>query len=99
MSVVYGRELDGTVTTFGTTGYTFKRTFALYDRRTQSVWYPSSDTELEAVGGPLLGQRIPFVAKPEVTTLAKWRAKHPNTKILVAEGPLADALLRASVFD
>ena len=41
--MVYGREVDGTVTTFGTTGYTYDRVFVLYDRLTRSVWYPLDD--------------------------------------------------------
>ena len=40
LSVVYGREIDGELTTFGTTGYTYKNTFLLYDRATESMWYP-----------------------------------------------------------
>ncbi len=83
MSVVYGREIDGRETTFGTTGYTYKNTFLLYDRATESVWYPSNKGEFNAISGELKGEAIPFLAEPQVMTLAEWRELHPNTKVLI----------------
>ncbi len=83
MAVVYGREIDGKVTTFGTTGYTYKNTFLLYDRATSSVWYPFKKGEFNAISGELKGKTLPYLAEPEIMTLSKWRALHPNTQVLI----------------
>lgn len=80
--MVYGREIDGIEVTFGTTGYTMNNVFVLYDRATESVWYPSSDTALEAMSGAQKGRTIPFLDKPQPMTLGEWRARHPRTKVL-----------------
>jgi hypothetical protein len=83
LSVVYGREIDGEVTTFGTTGYTYKRTFLLYDRKTESIWYPYQPNEMNALSGRIAGSVLPFIAEPNQTTLARWRSKHADSLVLV----------------
>ena len=82
---MYGREIDDEVTTFGTTGYTFDGVFLLYDRLTESVWFPLRDGAFDAVGGPLLGRRIPYLEKPPITSLGAWRARHANTLVLLGD--------------
>lgn len=81
--MVYGREFDGTPVTFGTTGYTMNNTFVLYDRASDSIWYPTDDNHLEATSGKLKGKRIEFLDKPEPMSLAEWRKLHPETKVLL----------------
>jgi len=81
--VVYGREINGEVTTFGTTGYTYRSTFVLYDRVTNSVWYPQKTNEMNAIGGSCVGESIPFIAKPKIVKLSQWRASHPDSLVLV----------------
>ncbi|MCP4249545.1 MAG: DUF3179 domain-containing protein [bacterium] len=83
LSVVYGREIDGAVTTFGTTGYTYDNTFVLYDRATESIWYPMDDGGFDAISGPRRGERIEFLAQPEIVSLADWTARHPETVVLL----------------
>ncbi len=83
LSVVYGREIAGTVTTFGTTGYTYDNTFVLYDRATESIWYPTDDQGFDAISGPRRGERIEFLAQPPVMSLADWTALHPDTLVLL----------------
>ena len=83
LSVVYGREIDGREVTFGTSGYTMKNTFVLYDRATGSVWYPTSSEHLEATSGTSRGTRIPFIAKPERMPLKRWKKLHPDTLVLI----------------
>ncbi len=83
MSVVYGREIDGKLTTFGTTGYTYQNTFLLYDRKTESVWYPLNPKEMSAVSGKLAGSALPFLSEPDPMPLSEWRAKHPDSLVLV----------------
>jgi len=84
---VYGREIDGKVTTFGTTGYTFDSVFALYDRATGSVWYPLKDGAFDAIGGPKRGTKLPFLEKPRIMLLGEWRRIHPETDVLLKNDP------------
>ena len=83
LSVVYGREVDGEVTTFGTTGYTHKNTFVLYDRKTESVWYPNKPGEMNAVSGTCAGSALPYVGEPERMSLGQWRQQHSASLVLV----------------
>jgi hypothetical protein len=68
---------------FGTTGYTFKNTFVLYDRESGSVWYPLTGNTLNAVAGPEKGRSLEFLAKPRRTSLRQWRRRHPETLVLL----------------
>ncbi len=88
---MYGREIDGVATTFGTTGYTYASVFVLYDRLTGSVWYPVNDGAFDAIGGPRLGEQIPFLGKPPMVSLREWRRAHPHTDVLLEDASrLAD---------
>ena len=84
--MVYGREVDGKVTTFGTTGYTHNSIFLLYDRLSDTVWYPLDDGVFDGVGGEHLGDKIPFLEKPPIVTLGAWRKDHPDTLVLLRDG-------------
>lgn len=57
--------------------------FVLYDRATDSVWYPLKDGAFDAVAGQHKGRKLEFIAKPEVTTFERWVKLHPDTKILL----------------
>ena len=83
LAVVYGREINGEITTFGTTGYTYDFTFLLYDRRTESVWYPYRSGEMNALSGRYAGSALPCLAEPDQMTLAEWRRKHANSTVAV----------------
>jgi len=80
--VVYGRQIDGTPVTFGTSGYTMQSVFVLYDRATESLWYPTSAASLEATSGPHRGRTIPFLDKPRPMPLGEWRGLHQRTRVL-----------------
>ena len=86
LSVVYGREIDGEEVTFGTTGYTMNSTFVLYDRKTESIWYPMSPQTMDATSGPYKGKSIAYEIKPKRMSLDDWRAKHPDTLVLIPPG-------------
>ncbi|MCH7885530.1 MAG: DUF3179 domain-containing protein [Planctomycetes bacterium] len=83
--MVYGREIDGKVVTFGTSGYTMSNVFVLYDRETESVWYPTDEKHLEATSGARQGTRIEFLEKPTPMPLGQWRKMHPKTRVLLPE--------------
>ena len=57
--------------------------FVLYDRATQSVWYPGEDQTLQAVGGLRKGTSIPFLDEPAPLTLAEWLEVHPDSEVLL----------------
>ena len=83
--MVYGREIDGEVTTFGTTGYTYRSVFVLYDRASESIWYPLQDGAFDAISGTRRGEQIAIIDKPRVMTLGEWRNRHPQTTVLLAD--------------
>ena len=85
LSVVYGREIDGEVTTFGTTGYTYKQTFVLYDRKTESLWYPYRRQEMNALSGAQAGNALAFLDEPDKLPLSDWRQEHPDSLVLVGD--------------
>lgn len=80
--MVHGREIDGEIEEFGVSGYVYKNVFLIYDRKTESLWYPLDDEKWTAISGPRKGETIPFVEK-SVVTLGEWRIEHPNTSVLL----------------
>ncbi len=83
--MVHGREIDGNIDEFGVSGYTYRNTFILYDRRTTSLWYPLDDTQWTAISGPRRGETIPFIEEPGVVPLGIWRQQHPETLVLLGD--------------
>ena len=81
--MVHGRDNGGEIDQFGVSGYVYKNVFLIFDRRTESLWYPLDDTKWTAIAGPRKGETIPFLVEPPVETLASWRKKHPNTLVLL----------------
>ncbi len=68
---------------FGVSGYVHKNTFLMFDRKTESLWYPLEGDEWTAISGPRRGEKIPFMEKPPVVSLGEWRAEHPGTLVLL----------------
>ncbi len=83
LAVVYSRETDGKEIHFGTSGYTMDRTFVLFDRESDSIWYPGKGGTLNAVSGPRKGDSIRPVAESKIVRLSEWLEKHPDSKILL----------------
>lgn len=81
------REIDGTTIEFGTTGYTMNNTFVLYDRDTESIWYPLTNDTMDAVAGPRRGTAIEFATKPAIMLLRDWAAEFPHTQVLLPPDP------------
>ena len=92
--MVYGREKNGEIDEFAASGYVHKNVFLLYDRRTESLWYPLDDIQWTAVSGPRRGETIPFIEEPPLTTLGEWRKKHPNTVVLLGSKSRIEAATR-----
>lgn len=77
------REFEGKALEFGTTGYTMNNIFVLYDRSSDSVWYPTSDEALEAVSGKRKGDLIEILDEPGPIRLGDWLDKHPDSGVLL----------------
>ncbi len=77
---MYSREIDGRVLTLSPSGWTYERTFVLYDKETGSLWFPD-DGGLLAIQGKYFGQRLAKVLF-EDTVWSKWSEEHPDSKIL-----------------
>jgi hypothetical protein len=81
--VVHGREIGGKVEQFGVSGYVYKDVFLIFDRLTESLWYPFDDKQWTAISGPRRGETIPFLNESPVIRLGDWRSRHPNTVVLL----------------
>jgi hypothetical protein len=58
-------------------------TFVLFDRESDSIWYPGDGKALEAVSGVRKGDSIPVAAESPVMPLNEWLESHPDSKILL----------------
>ena len=83
--MVHGRVNSGAIDEFGVSGYVYKNLFLIYDRRTESLWYPLDDTQWTAISGPRKGETIPFIDEPGLVSLGEWRRKHPDTRVLLGD--------------
>lgn len=68
---------------FGTSGYTMDHVFVLYDRASNSVWYPGDEMNLVAVAGQRKGASIPFLDEPAPIALREWLEQHPDSTVLL----------------
>ncbi len=68
---------------FGVSGYVYKNVFLIFDRKTESLWYPLDESGWTAIGGPRKGETIPFLGKPAPVSLGDWRQEHPKTRVLL----------------
>jgi len=79
---VYERSVAGEPISFGSSGYCYKKMFILYDRRTDSLWYPTKEG-LTAISGPRAGTVLKRIYVPQQMSWDQWRALHPDTMVLV----------------
>jgi hypothetical protein len=77
---VYSRQIDGQTLTLTPSGWTYDRTFVLYDRETGSLWYPY-EKGLMGIQGEYFKQWLPKIAS-EDTQWKMWNQKHPDSQIL-----------------
>ena len=90
------REIDRRTVEFGTTGYTMDNTFLLYDRETESVWYPLGDGTLDAVSGERHGTSLDFLAKPDPVALGAFLDEHHGARILLPSEEDVETMRRAA---
>jgi Protein of unknown function (DUF3179) len=77
-ALVFKREVDGTVLSFGTTGNLRFSDLVMYDRRTQSWWQQATG---EAIVGELTGTQLRFLPAQTIS-LADFERAHPDGDVL-----------------
>ncbi len=77
-ATVWGRTINGIVTTFGVSGLLFNTNVIPYDRRTNSNW---SQMRLDCVNGSLRDEKAETFHAVE-TTWKTWKAMFPETKVV-----------------
>ena len=76
---MYSRQIDGRNLTLAPSGWTYKDTFVLYDKETDSLWYPN-EKGLMGIQGHYFKRVLPEI-KSEDTNLGQWVDKHPQTRL------------------
>jgi hypothetical protein len=77
---VYSRRIDDQILTIVPSGWTYKNTFVLYDRETETLWYPDRKG-LKGIQGKYFKRWLPKMPS-EDTLWKKWIKKNPESKIL-----------------
>ena len=68
---------------FGSSGFLYRSNKLMFDRETDSLWNQFTG---EPVTGPLADSGIALKVRPvAITTWAKWRQRHPGTRVLSLE--------------
>ena len=79
---MYSREIDGKVLTLSASGWTYRRTFVLFDYETESMWYHmKGDNALTCISGEYADRRLPELGST-FTRWNRWKADFPDSKIL-----------------
>ena len=77
---MYSREIDGRTLTLVPSGWTYKNTFVLYDRETETLWYPYKKG-LMGIQGEYFERWLEKIPSKDMSW-RKWIKKFPGTKIL-----------------
>ena len=77
---MYSREIDDRTLTLVPSGWTYERTFVLYDRETGSLWYPTKDGLL-GIQGVYFKRKLPKLASDD-TRWREWQVRYPDSKIM-----------------
>lgn len=78
---MYARRVKGETYTFGVSGNLYRSNVLMYDHQTESLWL---QVKREAVTGPLTGTRLKTL-RSTITTWAKWKKRHPDTRVLTTD--------------
>lgn len=77
-AVSYSREINGVVTTFGTSGRLFASALVMYDRATESLW---THFDGRAVVGVLAGEQLDPIPSP-LLAWSDFKAAFPGGRVL-----------------
>ena len=79
---MYSRELDGQTLTLAPSGWTYRQTFVLYDKESETLWYPVPGTKgLTGISGPHQDRVLPEL-RSKKTRWQQWHQEHPETKFM-----------------
>ncbi|MDY6765260.1 MAG: DUF3179 domain-containing protein [Halobacteria archaeon] len=84
--IVYGREVDGRVLTFGVSGKLADDDLVMYDRETGSEWKQSLG---ECIKGELKGRTLDVV--PSMTSWKEFESRYPDGLVLAPPGGKSEA--------
>ena len=82
--MVYARRVGDRTLTFIVSGKLWRESLIMMDRETGTLW---SQVTGEAIHGELKNTRLDSMPVA-YTTWAAWKAKHPDTKVLIKEKPV-----------
>ena len=77
---MYSRRIDNRTLTLAPSGWTYKHTFVLYDKETETLWYPY-EKGLMGIQGPYFKRWLPVIESAD-TQWEEWKAKHPDSAVL-----------------
>ena len=80
LAAVYNREIDGRTLTLAPSGWTYKRTFVLYDKETGTLWYPRTGS-LMGIQGKYFERKLPRLKSTD-TKFYKWVKDNPATRVM-----------------
>lgn len=84
-AIVFDRRVDGQTLTFGVSGYLYKNNLVMFDHQSETLW---SQAIGEALKGAHRGERLTAVPST-FTSVGEWKALHPQSLVLSAEGILS----------
>lgn len=81
---LYSRVVDGQTLTLVASGWTYHNghhnTFVVYDKETNSLWFPFSDRDhFVAIGGKLEGKKLEEIGFLERTSWKNWKLDYPDS--------------------
>jgi hypothetical protein len=79
--VVYSRESEGVIHTFGISGRLYKSNVLLYDHQTDSLW---SQLLEKAIAGPSVGKKLRKIPSIRLSWKA-WKKERPHSLVLSTE--------------
>ena len=80
LAAVYSRQIDGQVLTLVPSGWTYESTFVLYDKETNTLWYPF-DKGLMGIQGKYFKRWLKEIPSEHIRWM-DWIEKYPDSKIL-----------------
>jgi len=72
--------MDGRTLTLAPSGWTYDNVFVLYDKETQTLWYPGDDG-LIGVQGEYFKRKLPEIPSRE-TRWRQWKKAFPHSTLL-----------------
>jgi hypothetical protein len=82
-AIVFDRVVDGTETSFGTTGKLRNSDLVMYDRNTESWWQQFTG---EAIAGSRTGTRLEIIPS-QLVSWSSFQDRHPDGEVLVPDNP------------